>query len=144
MKSIYKKVSLSQIKKIGEELIHTLVGGEILCFYGELGAGKTTFIQGMVTHFIPGKRVLSPTFIIVRHYNITYKKVRRFYHMDLYRITEKDVPLLGISELFGASDTILAIEWADRLGKFLPDKRIDITIEKSDTDTRNIEIWNRT
>ncbi len=132
-----------ETKKISEQFVSHLKGGEVLCLYGNLGAGKTVFVQGMVNYFLPGKRVLSPTFIIVRHYQIEHVKIKRFLHIDLYRMTNiKEIKELEFFEFMHKKDTIVAIEWAEKLENLLPKNRIDISLKSLDDNKRLITIGN--
>jgi len=112
-----------ETKDVGERL-----AGErpkIVCLYGELGSGKTTFSQGFAKGLGITKRLLSPTFIIVRRYDLP----RNFflYHIDLYRIqTIAQMEVLGLPEIFVDPFTCVIIEWAQRLEGLLPKSRIDI------------------
>jgi tRNA threonylcarbamoyladenosine biosynthesis protein TsaE len=111
---------------LGQELAQELAGATIVCLYGELGSGKTTFSQGFAKGLGINHRLLSPTFIIVRRYEVP-QTIRWFYHVDLYRIKgDIDIEGVGLPEIFTDPSAIVLIEWADRLGKFLPKKRIDI------------------
>ena len=73
--------------KIGKKIAAGLKGGEVFCLYGELGAGKSVFTRALINYFLPGIRVLSPTFIIVRQYETGKIKIKTIYHLDLYRLT---------------------------------------------------------
>lgn len=98
-----------------------------LCLYGELGAGKTTFSQGFAKGLGIRERLLSPTFIIVRRYDLPRQLGNYFYHIDLYRLqTEDDLKELGFDEMFGESGSFVIIEWAEKLAENLPQNRIDI------------------
>ncbi len=111
---------------IAQDLASRLTGDEVICLYGDLGSGKTVFAKGIIQFFIPNQRILSPTFIIVRHYQTVNKKIKNIYHADLYRIEkEGDLDAICLNEFIGQPDSIVIIEWAERLGKFLPQKRID-------------------
>jgi len=112
----------------------------IICLYGDLGMGKTTFVQGFAKGLGITSRLLSPTFIIVRRYELT-KKFTFFYHMDLYRIHElHDMKELGLSEIFEDQKSIVIIEWADRLDGKLPKNRLDIRFSiGSEPSERRIE-----
>ena len=80
--------SAQQTQKIGYELAQTLKGGEVICLYGDLGYGKTTFTQGIAKGLGIEKRITSPTFVIVRQYEISDKRreVKAFYHYILYAL----------------------------------------------------------
>lgn len=98
-----------------------------MCLYGELGSGKTTFVQGFAKGIgLLRTRLLSPTFIIVRRYELLPKPFC-LYHVDLYRIEDsQSIHDLGLLETFVNPSAIVAIEWAEKLGSLLPEKRIDI------------------
>ena len=98
----------------------------VICLYGELGSGKTTFVQGFAKALGVTARLLSPTFIIVRRYQIP-KKSEVLYHIDLYRTNSaKEVEGVGLAEIFSDPHAYVLIEWAEKLTKNLPEKRIDI------------------
>lgn len=131
----------NQTMGLGRRLAETLMGGEVLCLSGELGAGKTTFVSGLVNYFKPDTRVLSPTFIIVRHYSIKHKRIKYIYHIDLYRLDDlAAIDDLGIVELFNKSDTVLAIEWPEKMGELLPKDKIDINFHILSTNQRKLTI----
>jgi len=112
----------------------------ILCLYGELGSGKTTFVQGFAKGLGIRTRLLSPTFIIVRRYPLK-KNPFLFYHVDLYRIdTMRDLEGLGMRELLTDPSLVIVIEWAERLETLLPKERMDITFEVVGEEERKISI----
>lgn len=135
----------SQTQKFGEEFAKTLKGGSVVCLYGQLGSGKTTFTQGVAAGLGIKNRIISPTFIIVRKYKAKIKNkglmIKDFYHIDLYRLeTKKEIENLGLKEILEKRDSIVVIEWAEKLGYKLPKKRIDIYFENIDDNERQI-IW---
>lgn len=130
-----------ETKKLGEKVGKSLQGGEVLCFYGDLGVGKTTFLTGLITHFTGRKRILSPTFIIVRHYLVSHTTIKNIYHIDLYRLEKsEDMIHLGLNEFIYKPDTVVAIEWAERLKNLLPNRRIDVQLKENGMDERIITI----
>ncbi len=122
----------------------------VICLYGDLGSGKTTFTQGLAKGLGIKKRIISPTFVIVRSYEVksqkskvktTTQNSKFFYHIDLYRIaTEEDLKTIGIEEILNDPHAIVAIEWAEKLGSLLPKKRWDIRFEYVDEEKRRITI----
>lgn len=146
------KISNSHLetKKIGEEFGKNLKKGYVICLYGNLGAGKTTFVQGMAKGLGIERRIISPTFVILRSYKIKNQKskvkiasqnLKVFYHIDLYRIeNEKEIEGLGLEEILNDKNSIVAIEWPEKLGSKLPKIRTDIYFENIDRDVRQI-IW---
>lgn len=137
--------SFEETQKLGYELAKKLQGGEVLALHGDLGSGKTTFMQGLAEGLGIKRRIISPTFIIMRTYDTGSKKqevgIKNLYHVDLYRIeTVQDVEGLGLLELLGDKETVVAIEWPDKIENVLPDNRIDIYFEYLEGDTRSIRI----
>lgn len=104
--------------------------------YGDLGAGKTTFIKGVASAFgIPKRDIGSASFVVVAEYETT----PRFYHIDLYRMeTEEDIDGLGIWEYIEGGG-VAVIEWAERLPE-LPEGAVTVKIEYQDGDARVIDI----
>lgn len=128
-------------QKIGDILISSYPQGRILCLYGDLGSGKTTFIQGISKSLGIEKPVPSPTFIIVRQYDIDIKLYKYFYHIDLYRLDKNaDLMVLGLSDFFTDKSSLVAIEWADKLEKMKPSNCLEIYFSILDSNKRRIEI----
>lgn len=127
-------------RRIAEHLLDRI--GErprIICLYGELGSGKTTFTQGFARGLGIKGRLLSPTFIIVRRYQLP-KSSGFLYHVDLYRLqTTDELEELGFSEIFADPHAFVVIEWAEKLGSLLPKHRIDIQFS-IEGDTHNIQV----
>jgi len=136
-----KTISAHQTQKVAQNFASTLKAGDTVALFGDLGAGKTVFVQGLARGLGIKKRILSPSFVFVRSYPIDLKnKKSTFHHIDLYRGHEiKDFQSLGLDEIF-SGDSIIAIEWADRIKDSLPKKRIDVLIEVIDEKTRRIKI----
>lgn len=121
---IYLTKTSEETKKLAQNFAKTLKLGDFLAFYGNLGSGKTTFIQGLAEGLGVKRRISSPTFIIVRHYKLDKGS---FYHIDLYRIkTENDLLGLGIEELIRDKKNIFAVEWSEKIGELLPQERYEI------------------
>lgn len=120
-----------EILKTGSHQKHARVIGLV----GDLGAGKTTFTQGFAKALGIKKRMISPTFLIFRRYEIpklkTYNlKLTTFYHMDAYRIhNPKELTVLDFKKILSNTKNILLIEWADQIKKALPKDTIWIRLE---------------
>ncbi len=136
--------SAQETANIGAEIALDIVAGKrprILCLYGELGSGKTTFTQGFARALGITKRLLSPTFIIVRRYGIPEKE-SMLYHIDLYRMNSvDDMEELGLSEIFADPAAIVVIEWAERMAE-LPENRTEIHFEALEDGRHSIKISN--
>lgn len=125
-------------EKIGRDLKKESTGPQIIALYGELGGGKTTFIQGLARGLGIKNRVLSPTFVFMRQYQFDGGV---FSHVDLYRIESiNQAKGLGLEEIFNDSRAVMAIEWAERIKEILPKKRMEIYFEYVDKDSRRIKI----
>lgn len=142
---VYLTKTSRETKILAQNLSKTLKPGDFLAFYGNLGSGKTTFIQGLAEGLRIKRRIISPTFIIVRTYKLRIKnyelRINNFYHIDLYRIESKnDLLGLGIDEIIEDKNNIVAVEWAEKMEDMLPDKRIELHFKYVDEDTREISI----
>jgi len=128
---------------VGEKLARDLASredGHILCLYGQLGSGKTTFTQGFARGLGITSRLLSPTFIIVRRYQIP-KKESYLYHVDLYRLNKvTEMEEIGLPEIFADPASYTVVEWAERLGGLIPRKRVDVHCTTAQDDTHVITI----
>ena len=126
---------------LGKKIAGSFSGGEVLALFGELGAGKTSFAKGVINYFLPRKRVISPTFIIVRHYHPNSNAINHLVHADLYRLNnEQEIDGLGLTEFMNNESTVVLIEWADKMPHLLPANRQDIFFEIVSDTVRKIKI----
>lgn len=132
---------------MGHKIGSSLKGGETLALTGELGSGKTTFVQGLAKGLGITRAVLSPTFILVRKYDVPINHgpsvIKHFYHVDLYRLegaVETEVKNLGVDEAWGKKKNIVVIEWADKLTGLLPAGTIRIEFENLGGDKRKVTV----
>lgn len=112
--------------ELGLSLGKKLHSGSIIALYGDLAAGKTTFVKGVASGVggINSSEINSPTFNFL---NI-YEGLNSFYHFDLYRLKNQDEFLqMGFDEYLEAGG-ICCIEWAERMHMLLPEKRLDVSI----------------
>jgi tRNA threonylcarbamoyladenosine biosynthesis protein TsaE len=138
--------SAEETKAIGEKFAAKLVGGEVLALIGDLGSGKTTFVQGLANGLGIRQRIISPTFILLRNYTISNSnndKLNTFNHIDLYRLgndAERELLDLGFKELSEDERTVTVVEWADKAKGVFSDKTIWIRFNALSGDSRKIEI----
>jgi tRNA threonylcarbamoyladenosine biosynthesis protein TsaE len=119
------------------ELAPLLPDDATLCFFGDLAAGKTTFIKGLAAYYeIPPEKVTSPTFVYL---NI-YKGKNSVYHFDLWRLKDSDEFLsLGFDEFLEAPG-LKCLEWSERIQPLLPAHVIKVTLAHGDDDERLIKV----
>src|SRR5438105_15228968 len=129
--------SPEQTEEIAAGLARTLVGGECLALDGELGAGKTRFVRGLVRGLGGDARaVSSPTFVLLNIYDGGRLTA---YHLDAYRVSPEDMEAVGFSELLEQGG-IVVVEWAGRIAELLPVGRINVRIEAIGEARRRIDI----
>lgn len=113
---------------------------------GNLGGGKTTFLQGFAKGLGIKQKVLSPTFVIMKRFKLSNPAIGQFgnfYHVDCYRIKKtKEILDLGFKKIISDPKNIIAIEWAERIKKILPQNTIWINFEFIDKNKRKIHIKN--
>jgi len=135
---IYTSSSPEDTQDLGQSLGDVLGAGDVLCLFGDLGAGKTCFAQGVAwgTGFPLEDYISSPTFTLINEYSGKWP----IYHLDFYRIKNSEELLdLGYEEyLFGQG--IVIIEWADRADGFLPEERLEIWLRRMNMMQREITI----
>lgn len=128
---------LSDIEAIADKIV-TTVRSNVLLFYGEMGAGKTTLIKAIAKKIGVTDTISSPTFSIVNEYVTGNDQL--IYHFDFYRITNQEEALdMGFEEYIYNGDWIF-IEWPDNISKFLPNEADIIKIEKQKANKRAISI----
>lgn len=123
----YLTNSGSETKDLAKKLAKQLTG--VITLSGELGAGKTTFVQGFAKGLGIKDKIISPTFVLIRQHKIP-NSPKTLFHIDLYRID--NISPLGLEELWLNKDNIILIEWAEKIKKFLPKNATKILIKKQD------------
>ena len=127
MEKIWETHSPAETAALGEEMGKNAQRGQIYCLTGDLGTGKTVFTKGFAAGLGVTDHVTSPTFTIVNEY---HDGRLPFYHFDVYRIGDiEEMEEIGYDDYF-FGEGICLIEWAELIRDILPEKRIEITIEK--------------
>jgi len=130
--------SVAETEAVAAALAESLRGGECIALDGDLGAGKTQFVRGLVRGLGGSPRaVSSPTFVLLNVYDSGRLKV---YHLDAYRVGgADDFEAIGFTELL-AQGGVVVVEWAARVESLLPPDRIRVTILPTGEQSRRIEI----
>jgi tRNA threonylcarbamoyladenosine biosynthesis protein TsaE len=121
---------------LGRRLAGVARAGDVICLWGDLGAGKTQFAKGFGAGLGVTGTISSPTFVLMSEYEGRLP----LFHVDLYRLADGADALAGgvIDERQAAGVTL--VEWPERLGELLPGRRLDVAIEGTGTDPRRITI----
>jgi tRNA threonylcarbamoyladenosine biosynthesis protein TsaE len=94
--------------------------GRIFALIGDLGGGKTVLTKGLAQGFGIKKLITSPTFILMKVYRVHHAEIKYFCHIDLYRLKKPgEIRDIGLHDFLGRSDSVVVIEWADKIQKFL-------------------------
>ena len=142
-----KNILLSEVSncpedtwKIAEKLVSLVNKKGIIALHGDLGAGKTCFVQGMSRALGIGIPISSPTYTLIDE----YEGENPLYHIDLYRLSNSiEVLGIGLEEYF-EKDGLIAIEWAERGEDLLPEDSIHVHISKDDEfKRRTIEVYTK-
>ena len=113
----------------------------VIALEGDLGSGKTTFIQGMATGLSIKENVLSPTFVIQKDFSLSVGNYKNLYHIDAYRLKSSEELLeLGFSDLIKNPENIIVIEWADKVKDILPKNILKIEFKNLGEDKRKITL----
>ncbi len=112
----------------------------VLLLSGDLGTGKTTFVQGFMKGAGIKKKITSPTFTLVKSYKVkSYKDYKKIYHIDCYRIFKpKDILSTGIKEILNNPQNIVLIEWPKRIKWILPKNVIIIKLKYGQKENERI------
>ena len=113
-----KKITTTEKQTIilAQNLAKKLSGGEVLGLIGDLGAGKTVFTRGLAQGLGIKNNINSPTFVLMKVYPVQQGKIKNFVHIDAYRIKNlQDLLAIGIEDYLYQPDSIVVIEWADRI-----------------------------
>ncbi len=138
-----------QTKKIGRELAKEVLasradkeGALVFALKGELGSGKTTFIQGFGRGLGIREKITSPSFLIMKRFEIPSPSFgfEYLYHFDCYRIKSRDLLGLDFEEIVSQKQNVLMIEWADRVKTILPKKVIWLKFEYLGQNHREIKL----
>ena len=128
--------SPEQTRRLGARLGAVLRPGDVICLQGDLGAGKTTFVQGVAKGWGSMDSVSSPTFIIVNEYRRADGNL--LFHMDAYRLdSAPEAEELDLDSML--ADGSLLIEWPERIDGFVPTERLWIKLEHVDEEGREMK-----
>ena len=126
-------------KELAKSIKHT---GVLICLYGDIGSGKTTFVKSLAKHLGITEKVTSPSFVILNEY---HSDSISLYHFDLYRLEKEGVDTImeELKEYTEKENSVTVIEWAEFSPEDLPEDRIDIEINYLGETSREFVIKKR-
>lgn len=135
---VYESNSVSETEAIAGELARGLKPGAAIALHGNLGAGKTQFVRGLVVGLGGNPRgVSSPTYVLLNVYDCGRMSV---YHLDAYRVGgADDFEAIGFAELLEQGGVVV-VEWADRVADLMPAGTIHVRIEHIGETARRITV----
>ena len=126
-------------RKVAAALAELLVPGDVVSLTGDLGAGKTTFVQGAARGLGVTEQVASPTFVLVREYRGDVPVC----HLDVYRLNRlQEVIDLGFEDLLDPGSVIF-VEWGDAIEPLLPDEHLRVELRTEEDDARRLSFAGR-
>jgi tRNA threonylcarbamoyladenosine biosynthesis protein TsaE len=131
-----RTTSAAETIALGERLGRVAEPGDLVCLWGDLGAGKTQVAKGVARGLDIEDTVNSPTFILMNEYAGRLP----LFHVDLYRLADAADALAGGVVDDRQIDGITVVEWPDRMGDVLPAGRLDVRIEGSGDEAREIDV----
>jgi tRNA threonylcarbamoyladenosine biosynthesis protein TsaE len=138
--------SVAETESAAATLLPRLAGGGVVALEGELGAGKTQFVRGLVTALGgDGRLVHSPTYVLLHEYPLAGGRV--LFHLDAYRVGADDFESIGFDELLSATRegdagrrAIVAVEWPAKVAELIPPDAIRVRIEVTSPTQRVIHV----
>ncbi|MDB2702719.1 tRNA (adenosine(37)-N6)-threonylcarbamoyltransferase complex ATPase subunit type 1 TsaE [Flavobacteriaceae bacterium] len=132
-----RSYALEEIETVVKEIL-PLLKSKVICFKGEMGAGKTTLIQSLCAALAVVDVVSSPTFSLINEYQ--NKAGKSIYHFDCYRIESEEEALDFGAEEYLYSGNFCLIEWAENIASLLPEDHQTIELDKTNTFTRTLTL----
>jgi tRNA threonylcarbamoyladenosine biosynthesis protein TsaE len=131
-----RSTSSDETIALGERLADAVRPGDLVCLWGDLGAGKTQLAKGIARGLGIADTVNSPTFILMNEYAGRLP----LFHVDLYRLADAADALAGGVVDDRQADGVTVVEWPERMGEVLPAGRLDVRIDGSGDEVREITI----
>lgn len=137
--------SPKETKEFGQEIARKIFKegpqerATVLSLVGDLGSGKTTFVQGFAYEANIRNKITSPTYVIMKNYSLKKEGFDNLYHIDTYRISGSEgVRGLGLGSILNDPSNIILVEWGDRIDGLLPENKKIVRFEYMDKKRREI------
>ena len=139
-----KEITIKDLDNIASDLVtkakkNKTTNAVVLAFYGDLGTGKTTITQKISENLGIKEKIISPTFVIMKKYQIKNGEFKNLIHIDAYRLeSSNELILLGWNEIISNKDNLVIIEWPEKTKEVIPIDAIKINLTHIDEQTRGI------
>lgn len=143
MQTEWNIASEEELQQVAKTIIAEYASQErlTLCLYGDLGAGKTTFVQYLGRELGVSGHITSPTFTIMSRYETEHSIFNTLQHIDAYRIDdESEVGPLRLGELLQEKHTIVCIEWPEKIASVIPENAVKMQFEILPDESRKLTI----
>jgi len=140
--SSHQTQSSQQTQQLATDFLSQLTDGAVVALVGELGSGKTTFVQGL-GQALGLSRITSPTYNIVKHYSLPqpHGQIANLVHIDLYRLSgPEEARSFDLREIFSQPHDLVVVEWAEKAAQLLPHPHYLINFKNLGGDQRQIDI----
>lgn len=135
-----EKETKKEAKSLAKDILTLKKGPIVIALTGDLGAGKTAFVQGLAEGLKIQEKITSPTFVILKKFKIKDNFFKFFYHIDCYRLeSSKEILDLGWKDFSSQKENIIAVEWPERIRDILPKDAWEIKFKILLQDNR--ELW---
>lgn len=137
-------IKIQDLKKVANFLIRQAENkfsdqAVVLALSGDLGAGKTTLTQNIGQQLGVKNKIISPTFVIMKKYQIKNKKFKELIHIDTYRMEKKEeIKHLNWSQIISDKNNLIIVEWPELIKELIPKEVIEVKIKHLDKNTREI------
>ena len=141
MLKTFTTYSADETRALGKTLAERIQPRTLLCLSGDLGAGKTTFVQGLLEGLGATRPYTSPTFVIMKQYDLsvaTANGINRVYHADAYRVEAHDFEHLGFAEWCADPEGLVILEWPERVEKIIRQEAAKISFVSKGENEREI------
>lgn len=138
MEKIFYSHTNEEMWKVAKFALKELRGRNLILLRGDLGAGKTTFAQGILNTLGAQGPFTSPTFVIMKKYDLKKSDFRNVYHLDCYRVGSIDVQELGWDEILRDKNNLVLVEWPERIWDIVPEEHILIDFQIIDKNKRKM------
>ncbi len=145
MKSVETIKNIEELEEFAKVFLNELQVNEtqatIVALHGDLGAGKTAFVQEIGKILGIQETITSPTFTIMRQYDVESEKFDSLVHIDAYRLeSENEIGPLKIAEMLTKPRTLICIEWAERLVSILEEQTTYLSFTINEDESRTVKI----